>query len=113
MNTAVRGLICPEHVDGYTRIKEESGVTIAGGEHWHTRRQVKPFLDRRCVDYVQSDPVWCGGISEWLRICELAQGYSDYWLPGHLVFAYQADPGQWTWKQRSGKMKQRFFMRIL
>jgi len=25
--------ICPEHVDGCARIKEETGVTIAGGEH--------------------------------------------------------------------------------
>ncbi len=45
------------------------------GEHWYTRWPVKGFLDRRCVDYVQSDPVWCGGISEWLRICRIVEGY--------------------------------------
>jgi L-alanine-DL-glutamate epimerase-like enolase superfamily enzyme len=81
--------ICPEHVDGYARIKQETGATIAGGEHWHTRWPVKAFLDRRCVDYVQSDPVWCGGISEWLRICELVRQY-----PGVKVVPHITNP--WT-----------------
>ena len=45
--------ICPEHVDGYARIKGETGVPIAGGEHLYTRWPVKAFLDRKCVDYVQ------------------------------------------------------------
>ena len=61
------------HVDGYARIKGESGVVLAGGEHWFTRWQVQPFLDRGCLDYLQVDPVWCGGITEWLKICALAR----------------------------------------
>jgi len=84
--------ICPEHLDGYTRIKEETGVTIAGGEHWHTRWQVKPFLDRKCVDYVQSDPVWCGGISEWLKVCELVRGYPGVKVVPHITSPWIAAP---------------------
>jgi L-rhamnonate dehydratase len=84
--------ICPEHVDGYARIKEESGVTIAGGEHWHTRWQVKPFLERKCVDYVQSDPVWCGGISEWLKICQLVGQYSGVKVVPHITSPWIAAP---------------------
>ncbi len=79
--------VCPEHLDGYTRIKEETGVTIAGGEHWYTRWPVKAFLDRKCVDYVQSDPVWCGGISEWLKVCELVRQY-----PGVKVVPHSTSP---------------------
>jgi L-alanine-DL-glutamate epimerase-like enolase superfamily enzyme len=79
--------ICPEHVDGYARIKGETGVTIAGGEHWYTRWPVKPFLDRRCVDYVQSDPTWCGGISEWLKVCKLVRQY-----PGVKVVPHTTSP---------------------
>lgn len=84
--------ICPEHVDGYARIKGESGVTIAGGEHWHTRWQVKPFLERKCVDYVQSDPIWCGGISEWLKICQLVRKYPGVKVVPHITSPWLAAP---------------------
>jgi L-alanine-DL-glutamate epimerase-like enolase superfamily enzyme len=84
--------ICPEHVDGYARIKEESGVTIAGGEHWHTRWQVEPFLERKCVDYVQSDPVWCGGISEWLEVCQLVREYPRVKVVPHITSPWVAAP---------------------
>lgn len=84
--------ICPEHVDGYARIKAETGVTIAGGEHWHTRWQVKPFLDRQCVDYVQSDPVWCGGISEWLKVCALVRRYPNVKVVPHITSPWTAAP---------------------
>ncbi|MFX0201247.1 MAG: mandelate racemase/muconate lactonizing enzyme family protein [Candidatus Hodarchaeota archaeon] len=84
--------ICPEHLDGYARIKEETGVTIAGGEHWHTRWQVKPFLERKCVDYVQSDPVWCGGISEWLKVCELVRQHPGVKVVPHITSPWIAAP---------------------
>jgi len=84
--------ICPEHVDGYARIKGETGVAIAGGEHWHTRWQVQPFLERKCVDFVQSDPVWCGGISEWLRICELVRRYPGVQVVPHITSPWTAAP---------------------
>lgn len=84
--------ICPEHVDGYARIKQETGVTIAGGEHWYTRWSVKPFLDRKCVDYVQSDPVWCGGISEWLKICKLVGKYPGVKVVPHITRPWAAAP---------------------
>lgn len=84
--------ICPEHLDGYTRIKEESGVIIAGGEHWYTRWPVKAFLDHKCVDYVQSDPVWCGGISEWLKICDLVRQYPGVKMVPHITSPWTAAP---------------------
>ena len=66
----------PDDLEGYTRLKGETGITLAAGEHWYTRWNVKPFLDRGLVSFVQSDPEWCGGISEWLKICELARQIS-------------------------------------
>jgi len=84
--------ICPEHLDGYARIKQESGVTIAGGEHWYTRWPVGRFLERKCVDYVQSDPVWCGGISEWLKVCELVRQYPGVKVVPHITSPWTAAP---------------------
>ena len=48
--------VCPEHLEGYARIKGETGVTIAGGEHLYTRWPVKAFLDRKCLDFVSRIP---------------------------------------------------------
>jgi L-alanine-DL-glutamate epimerase-like enolase superfamily enzyme len=84
--------ICPEHVDGYARIKGETGIAIAGGEHWHTRWQVQPFLERKCVDFVQSDPVWCGGISEWLKISKLVRRYPGVQVVPHITSPWTAAP---------------------
>jgi len=84
--------ICPEHLDGYARIKGETGLTIAGGEHWYTHWAVKPFLDRKCVDYVQSDPIWCGGISEWLKVCELVRQYPGVKVVPHITSPWIAAP---------------------
>jgi L-rhamnonate dehydratase len=73
----------PEDIEGYARIKGETGITLAGGEHHYTRWQIKPLLDRKCLDWVQSDPDWCGGISEWLRICTLARNYPGVHVVPH------------------------------
>ena len=69
-----------------------TGVILAGGEHWHTRWSVKPFLERKCVDYVQSDPVWCGGISEWLKVCELVRRYPQVKVVPHITSPWVAAP---------------------
>jgi L-rhamnonate dehydratase len=84
--------ICPEHVEGYARIKGETGLTIAGGEHWYTRWPVRMFLERKCVDVVQSDPIWCGGISEWLRICDLVKSYPGVRVVPHITSPWLAAP---------------------
>ena len=53
---------------------------------------VKPFLQRKCVDYVQSDPVWCGGISEWLKICEMVRGSRGVKVVPHITNPWIAAP---------------------
>ncbi len=79
----------PDDLEGYTRLKGETGITLASGEHWYTRWNVKPFLDRKIVSFVQSDPEWCGGLTEWLRICELVKAYPGVQVVphGHHVLA--------------------------
>jgi L-alanine-DL-glutamate epimerase-like enolase superfamily enzyme len=67
----------PDDLEGDARLKGETGITLASGEHWYTRWNVKPFLDRRIVSFVQSDPEWCGGI------CELAKGHPGVQVVPH------------------------------
>lgn len=84
--------ICPEHLDGYERIKGETGLPIAGGEHWYTRWGVKPFLERKCVDFLQSDPTWCGGISEWLSVCALVAQHPGVKVVPHITSPWIVAP---------------------
>jgi L-rhamnonate dehydratase len=84
--------VCPECIDGYAKIKGETGLPVAGGEHLYTRWPVKSFLDRKCIDYLQCDPIWCGGISEWLRICELARRYPGVKVVPHITSPWVVAP---------------------
>ncbi len=79
----------PDDLEGYARLKGETGITLAAGEHWYTRWNVQPFLERKLVSFVQSDPEWCGGLTEWLKICELVSHYPGVQVipHGHHVLA--------------------------
>lgn len=79
----------PEEIDSYRRLKGETDIPLATGEHTYSRWNIKPFLDEKLVSYVQSDPEWCGGISELLKICELASNYENVRVipHGHHVLA--------------------------
>ena len=79
----------PEEIESYARLHGETGVPLATGEHTYSRWNIKPFLDRKLVRFVQSDPEWCGGLSELLQIAALVRQYDGVRLipHGHHVLA--------------------------
>ena len=79
----------PEEIDAYRQLKGETDIPLATGEHTYSRWNIQPFLDERLVSFVQSDPEWCGGLSELLHVCELASRYEGVRLipHGHHVLA--------------------------
>lgn len=79
----------PEEIESYAELHGETGIPLATGEHTYTRWNIKPFLDRKLVSFVQSDPEWCGGLSELLEIAKLVQQYDGVCLipHGHNVLA--------------------------
>jgi L-rhamnonate dehydratase len=79
----------PEEIESYAKLHGETGIPLATGEHTYTRWNIKPFLDRKLVRFVQSDPEWCGGLSELLEIAALVQQYAGVRLipHGHHVLA--------------------------
>lgn len=80
--------VLPDRIDGYARIRQDSPVPIAGGEHEYTRWGIKQLLDAGAVDVLQPDIYWAGGISEMLKICALASTYGIPVVPhGHSVQA--------------------------
>jgi L-rhamnonate dehydratase len=78
----------PENIEGYAAIKRDGGVPLAAGEHLYSRWEVKPYLERGILDYLQTDPEWCGGITELVKICSMAETYGVPVFPhGHHIWA--------------------------
>ncbi len=73
-------------LDGYRKISEKTSVPLAAGEHLYTRWECEPYLASGAIAYLQADPDWCGGISELVRIAELAAKHGVKLVPhGHSV----------------------------
>lgn len=80
----VEEVLRPHMVDGYRRLKAETEIPLAGGEHLYTRMEVNGSLRDGVFDVMQSDPEWCGGITEAMRIGDLCEVYQTRLLPhGH------------------------------
>lgn len=64
----------PEDIEGYKQIKQAiPWMPIAAGEDHHTRIAFRQLVENRCVDVVQPDLSWCGGLSEAIRIYHIAE----------------------------------------
>ena len=57
---------------GYARLHEESPVPVAAGEWLTTRFEFADLLDVGCVDIAQPDVGRVGGLTEALRVCQMA-----------------------------------------
>lgn len=78
----------PDRIGDLAAIKRASRVPIATGEHEYTRWGFLHLLQADAVDVIQSDPDWCGGISELVKICALASAYGRPVIPhGHSIHA--------------------------
>ena len=79
----------PEEIESYRRLKGETNIPLATGEHTYSRWNIQPFLDEKLISFVQADPEWCGGLSELLRVCKLASRYKGVRVVphGHHVLA--------------------------
>ncbi|CBX95991.1 hypothetical protein IAQ61_004814 [Plenodomus lingam] len=64
-----------EHIGGITALAQQTCLPIALGERLHSRWDVRPFLEAGCVDILQPDISHVGGISELLRIANMAETY--------------------------------------
>lgn len=64
-----------EHIEGIEALAKTTNLPIALGERLHSRWDVKPFLERACVDILQPDICHIGGISELKRIAGMAEAY--------------------------------------
>jgi len=80
----------PDDYDGYSQVKQKVNSTLlTTGEHEYTRYGFRQLLERKCVDVLQPDITWVGGITESRRIIALASAYDIPVIPhGSSVFSY-------------------------
>ncbi|HET9289280.1 MAG TPA: mandelate racemase/muconate lactonizing enzyme family protein [Gaiella sp.] len=62
----------PDAYEAYAELADEVDIPIAAGEQDVTRWGIRELIERGHVDVVQPDVTRCGGITETLRIWELA-----------------------------------------
>ena len=89
-----------DDLDGYARLRDESPVPIAGGEHEYTSVAFEHLMKERLHTVLQPDVCWCGGLTELVRIYALGKKYglrvcphrgSEVWSL-HAIAALDPDP---------------------
>ncbi len=78
----------PNQLEAYAKLAEKTSVPIASGEHLYNRWEVLEYLKSQSISVVQTDPEWCGGVSELIKICNLASAFGVQVIPhGHCLRA--------------------------
>jgi len=62
----------PDDLTSYAKLREETSIPIAGGEHEYTRYGFRDIIERKAMDIIQPDLRRCGGFTEGRRIAALA-----------------------------------------
>ena len=67
--------LIPEDLAGHIQLRRAVPfMPIATGEDHHTRIPFQQLVENRCVDVVQPDLHWCGGLTEAIKIYHIAEG---------------------------------------
>lgn len=78
----------PSKLQSFIELSRETSIPVASGEHFYNRWEVKRFLESDAIQVVQTDPEWCGGVSELVKICTLGSAYDAHVIPhGHNIHA--------------------------
>lgn len=66
----------PDDSEGYQKLQSACPeVTWTTGEHEYSRYGFRKLIESRNIDILQPDVMWCGGLTELLRISAMAQAY--------------------------------------
>jgi len=82
----------PDDYEGYSEVKTAlagSGLMLTTAEHEYTRYGFRELIKRRCVDILQPDITWIGGVTEVKRIIAMAAAYDILVVPhGSSIYSY-------------------------
>ncbi len=69
-------VIRPDCVDTIRDFRDRCGLPLAVSEMMIGMEDYRLVLHKRAADYIMIDPTWVGGISQTLKIADLAQSYN-------------------------------------
>ena len=80
----------PDDFDGHKELKDRvPWMRWTTGEHQYTRYGFRELIKSRSVDILQPDVMWCGGLTELLRISAMAAAYDIPVVPhGSGAYSY-------------------------
>lgn len=74
--------LIPTDLEGHIELKKSvPWMPIATGEDHHGRHAFRQLVEHRCVDVVQPDLKWCGGLSEAVKIYTIAEAAGIVTIP--------------------------------
>ena len=77
-----------DRLESFVQLRQNTTIPVATGEHFYSRWEVINFLKAGAIQVVQADPEWCGGVSELIKVCNLASSYGVKVFPhGHNIHA--------------------------
>jgi L-alanine-DL-glutamate epimerase-like enolase superfamily enzyme len=78
----------PNRYHTFVELSRRSPVPLSAGEHLYDRNDVVPYLTDSVITTLQTDPEWCGGVTELVKICALAETFGVPVIPhGHGLHA--------------------------
>ncbi len=74
--------LIPGDLEGHVALKQAAPwMPIATGEDHHGRITFRQLIEKRCVDVVQPDLNWCGGMTEAVKIYAMAEAAGLQTIP--------------------------------
>ena len=73
--------VVPEDLDGYQRLRLASPITIAAGEAEFSRWGFRDLAQKGCADILQPDCCAVGGLTEALKVADLADAWHLRCIP--------------------------------
>jgi L-rhamnonate dehydratase len=61
-----------DQLEAMAALRRETEVPLTAGEHLYGRWEAFRYIEAGAVDVMQSDPEWCGGVTELVHICTVA-----------------------------------------
>ncbi len=75
-------------IPSFAQLRASTSVPLATGEHLYDRHDILPFLQQGLLSVLQVDPEWCGGVTDLVRMCAMAEPFGVAVIPhGHGVHA--------------------------
>jgi L-alanine-DL-glutamate epimerase-like enolase superfamily enzyme len=65
----------PHDMEGFARLAQALDMRVATGENLNTKYEFADLIARRGADIVQPDNRRAGGVTEWMEIAAIADGY--------------------------------------